>query len=66
MCASGVDIGTTEQFNSTQFCHFYFTQRFELFDNLEAATSYFKNLCGKDQVSPLLYGSKTNASKNFN
>ena len=66
MCACGADVETKEHFYSTKICHFYFTQRFELFDNLGRATSYFKSLSGKDQVSFLLYGSKTNSSKNLN
>ena len=41
-------------------------QKSELFANLEKANSDSKNLNGKDQVSFMLYGSKTNASGNFN
>ena len=44
---------------------FFAIQRFELFDNLERAYSDFKNLSVKDQVSFILYGSKTNTSENF-
>ena len=47
-------------------CHFYSTQRPELFNNLDRANSDFKNLSDKDQVSFMLYGSKTNTSENFN
>ena len=63
MCACGADLETTEHFLLP--CHFFSTQRFELFDNLERATSDFKNLSGKDQVLFLLYGSKANTSENF-
>ena len=64
MCAYGADVETTEHF--LLCCHFYSTQRLELFDNLERANPDFKNLSDKDQVSFMLYGSKTNTSENFN
>ena len=64
MCPCGADIETTEHF--LLHCHFYFTQRFELFNNLERPNPDFKILSDKDQVSFILYGSKTNASENFN
>ena len=64
MCGWGADVETTERLLLR--CHFYSTQKFELFDNLERATSDFKNLSGKDQVSLLLYGSKINTSEYFN
>ena len=64
MCACGADVETTEHF--LLHCHFYSTQRLELFDNLERANPDFKNLSDKDQVSFMLYGSKTNTSENFN
>ena len=64
MCACGADVETTEHFLLR--CHFYSTQRLELFDNLERANPDFKNLSDKDQVSFMLYGSKTNTSENFN
>ena len=64
MCAWGADVETTEHFLLR--CHFYSTQRLELFDNLERANPDFKNLSDKDQVSFMLYGSKTNTSENFN
>ena len=62
MCVCEADVETTEQF--LLLCHFYSTQRF--FDNLERANPDFKNLSDKDQVSFMLYGSKTNASEIFN
>ena len=64
MCGCGAEVKTTEYFRLR--CHFYSTQRFELFDNLERVNSDFKNLSGKDQVSFILYGSKTNTSESFN
>ena len=64
MWACGADVETTEHFLLR--CHFYSTQRFELFYNLERANLDLKNLSGKDQVSFMLYGSKTNTSENFN
>ena len=48
MCACGVNVETTGHFLLR--CHFYSTQRFELFDNLERANSDFKHFSGKDQV----------------
>ena len=64
VCACGGDVETTKHFLLR--CHFYSTQRFELFDNLERANSDFKNLNGKDQVSFMFYDSKTNISENVN
>ena len=64
MWACGDNVETTEHFLLR--CHFYSTQRFELFYNLERANLDLKNLSGKDQVSFMLYGSKTNTSENFN
>ena len=45
--------------------HLYSTQRSEFFLNLKKANSDFKTLSDKDQVSFMLYGSKTNTT-NFN
>ena len=64
MCACGADVETTKHF--LLCCHFYSTQRLELFDNLERANTDFKNSSDKDQVSFMLYGSKTNATENVN
>ena len=47
-CACGGDVEIKEHFLLR--CHFYSTQRFELFDNLERANSDFKHFSGKDQV----------------
>ena len=64
MCVCRADVETTEHLLLR--CYFYSTQRFKLFDNLERATSNFKKLSGKDQVSFLLYGPKIYTSENFN
>ena len=64
MCAWGADVETTEHFLLR--CHFYSTQRPELFNNIDRANSDFKNLSDKDQVSFMLCGSKTYTSENFN
>ena len=63
MCTCGADVETTEHF--LLHCHFYSTQRFELFNNLERAKVEFKILTDKDQVPFMLYNSKTNTSKNL-
>ena len=63
-CPYRADVETMEHFLLR--CHFYSTQRFELFNNLERGNSDFKNLSGKDQVSFMLYHSKTNNYENFN
>ena len=52
MCEE-LSVETTEHF--LLCCHFYSTQRFELFEYLERATSDFPNLSAEDQVSFLLY-----------
>ena len=63
MCACGADVEITEHFLLR--CHFYSTQTLVLFDNLETANPDFKNLSEENQVSFMLYGSKTNTSENF-
>ena len=64
MCACGAEIETTEHFLLR--CHFYSTQRLELFDYLEKVDPAFVHLNTKDQVHFLLYGSSTNTLKSFN
>ena len=61
MCACGTEIETSEHFFLR--CHFYSTQRLELFENLKKVDSIFFNLNEKDQVNTLLYGFQTNYSK---
>ena len=63
MCTCVADVETTEHF--LLHCHFYSTQIFELFNNRERAKPDFKILSDKDQVSFMLYDSKTNTSKNL-
>ena len=63
MCARQTEVETTEHFLLQ--CHFCSTQRSELLDNTKKANSYFKNSTDEDQVSHMLYGSKTNSLKNF-
>ena len=63
MCARQTEVETTEHFLLQ--CHFCSTQRSELLDNTKKANSYFKNSTDKDQVSHMLYGSKTNSLKKF-
>ena len=58
MCACGTEIETTEHFFLR--CHFYSTQRLELFENLNKVGF---NLNENNQVNTLLYGSQTNDSK---
>ena len=64
MCVCRADVETTEHLLLR--CYFYSTQRFKLFDNLERATSNFKKLSGKNQVSFLLYGPQIYTSENVN
>ena len=47
-------------------CHFYSTQRLELFENLEKVDPNFLSLSAKNQVYILLYGSQRNNSKSIN
>ena len=61
MCACGTKIETTDHFFLR--CHFYSTQRLELFQNLKRVDSNFFNLNENDQINTLLYGSQTNYSK---
>ena len=50
-----------------KFSYFVFTHSArEYFDNLDRANPDFKNLSDKDQVSFMLYGSKTITLENFN
>ena len=47
-------------------CHFYNSQRKELFNSLEKLDPYFLKLNPKNQVQFLLYGSQTNDTKTLN
>ena len=46
-------------------CQFYSTQSLELFENLGKVEPKFLSLSAKNQVLILLYGSRTNNSKNL-
>ena len=61
ICTCETEIETTEHFFLR--CHFYSTQRLEIFKSLNKVDSNFFNLNETDQVNTLLYGSKTNYSK---
>ena len=61
MCACGTEVETTEHFLLR--CHFYSTQRLQLFENLEKVDLNVLSLSAQNQVYILLYGSQTNNSK---
>ena len=61
MCVCGTEIETTEHFFLC--CHFYSTQRLDLFESLKNVDSIFFNLDEKEQVNTLLYGSQASDSK---
>ena len=54
MCECIAEIGDTEHFLLR--CHFYSTQRFELFNNISKGDFSFTQLYPKEQVNILLYG----------
>ena len=64
MFACGTEVETTEHFLLR--CQCYSTQRLELFENLEKVEPNIPSLIAKNQVLVLLYGSRTNNSKNLN
>jgi len=64
LCACGKELETNEHFLLR--CQLYTAQRLELLGKLEKLDSKFSNLNSKDQVSFLLYGSKTDNSLNLN
>ena len=61
MCACGTEVETTEHLLLR--CHFYSTQRLQLFENLEKVDLNVLSLSAQNQVYILLYGSQTNNSK---
>ena len=61
MCACGTEVETTEHLLLR--CHFYSTQRLQLFENLEKVDPNVLSLSAQNQVYILLYGSQTNNSK---
>ena len=54
MCSCNAEIESNEHFLLR--CHFYSSQRLELFDKLNKINSSFFKLSAKDQVNILLYG----------
>ena len=64
MCACGTEVETTEHFLLR--CHFYSTQRLQLFENLEKVDLNILSLSTQNQVYILLYGSQTNNSRSLN
>ena len=64
MCACGTEVETTEHFLLR--CHFYITQRLQLFENLEKVDLNILSLSTQNQVYILLYGSQTNNSRSLN
>ena len=63
-CACRNEFETTQHFFLR--CHFYNSQRKELFNSLEKLDPYFLKLNPKNQVQFLLYGSQTNDTKTLN
>ena len=53
MCVCGTEIETAEHFFLR--CHFYITQRLQLFESLKKIDSNFFNSNEKDQVNTLLH-----------
>ena len=47
-------------------CHFYYIQRFELFNNINKVEPSFTQLDTKEQVNILLYGYPLNKSSTSN
>ena len=58
MCSCNMEIKSNEHF--LLHCHFYSSQRLELFDNLNKNNSTFLKLSAKDQVNILLCGYSSN------
>ena len=54
MCSCNTEIKSNENF--LLCCHFYSSQRLELFNKLNKINSSFFKLSAKDQVNILLYG----------
>ena len=54
MCSCNAEIESNEHFLLR--CHFYSSQRLELFDKLNKINSSFFKLSAKDQLNILLYG----------
>ena len=61
MCSCNTEIESNEHFLLR--CHFYSSQRLELFDKLNKINSSFFKLSAKDQVNILLYGYSSKKKK---
>ena len=60
MCPCGTDAETTEHFHLR--CHYFSTQRSELFDYLYRLDPPFSKLTTKEKVAYLLYSSRSSWS----
>ena len=61
MCSCNTEIESNEHFLLR--CHFYSSQRLELFNKLNKINSSFFKLSAKDQVNILLYGYSSKKKK---
>ena len=64
MCSCNTEIESNEQFLLR--CHFYFSQRLQLFDEHNKMNSSFFKLSAKDQVNILLYGYSSKKTNSLN
>ena len=64
MCGCNAEIEKTVHFLLR--CHFYSTQRFEFFNNINKVYLSFTQLGTKEQVNIMLYGNPTNKSNTLN
>ena len=64
MCGCNAKIEVTEHL--LLCCHFYYIQRFELFNNINKVDPSFIQLDTKEQVNILLYGYPPNKSNALN
>ena len=64
MCGCNAEIKDIEHFLLR--CHFYYIQRFELFNNINKVDLSFRQVDAKEQVNILLYGYPPNISNTLN
>ena len=64
MCSCNTEIESNEHF--LLCCHFYSSQRLELFNKLNKINSSFFKLSAKDQINILLYGYSSKKSISLN
>ena len=64
MCGRNAEIEDNKHFILP--CHFYYVQRFELFNNINKVKPSFTQLGTKEQVNILLYGYPLNKSNTSN